>query len=111
MGATILPDLGAEILIPFCAVVGIAFSLLQWVYVSRVQLSPARDSNSNSAGKNGYNEYLIEEEDGVNDNNVVQKCAEIQNAISEGPAFSFSVSNFESFCFPSFLCPLRSDVV
>ena len=93
MGASILPDLGVEILIPFCAVVGIAFSLLQWVYVSRVQLSPARDSNSNSAGKNGYNDYLIEEEEGVNDNNVVQKCAEIQNAISEGPMFCLCLLN------------------
>ncbi|XP_050374962.1 pyrophosphate-energized vacuolar membrane proton pump-like [Argentina anserina] len=94
MGASILPDLGAEILIPFCAVVGIAFSLLQWVYVSRIQLSPARDSNSYSAGKNGCNDYLIEEEEGVNDNNVVQKCAEIQNAISEG-ATSFLFTEYK----------------
>jgi hypothetical protein len=28
--------------------------------------------------------YLIEEEEGLNDHNVVGKCAEIQNAISEG---------------------------
>ncbi|KAK9986771.1 hypothetical protein SO802_031722 [Lithocarpus litseifolius] len=33
--------------------------------------------------RNSYGEYLIEEEDCVNDQNVVVKCTEIQNAISE----------------------------
>lgn len=89
MGAsTILPDLGTEILIPVCAVIGIAFSLVQWILVSRVKLSPGRDSgapgNNGAAGKNGYADYLIEEEEGFNDHNVVVKCAEIQNAIAEG---------------------------
>ncbi|KAB2602489.1 pyrophosphate-energized vacuolar membrane proton pump [Pyrus ussuriensis x Pyrus communis] len=67
MGATILPNLGAEILIPLCAVIRIAFSLVQWMYVSQVKLSlgSSRDSNSSNAGKNGYNDYLIEEEEGV----------------------------------------------
>ncbi|PPS06491.1 hypothetical protein GOBAR_AA14155 [Gossypium barbadense] len=68
MGASsILPDLGTEILIPVCAVIGIAFSLVQWILVSRVKLSPGRDSgapgNSGAAGKNGYADYLIEEEE------------------------------------------------
>ena len=35
-------------------------------------------------GKNGNEDYLIEEEEGVNDESVVAKCAEIQTAISEG---------------------------
>jgi inorganic pyrophosphatase len=54
--------------------------------VSKVKLvpSPAASNNSGAAGKNGYGDYLIEEEEGLNDHNVVLKCAEIQNAISEG---------------------------
>ncbi|KAE8786152.1 Glycogen synthase kinase-3MsK-3 [Hordeum vulgare] len=39
---------------------------------------------SASGGKYGASEYLIEEEEGLNDHNVVLKCAEIQTAISEG---------------------------
>ncbi|KAI4973702.1 hypothetical protein ZWY2020_041483 [Hordeum vulgare] len=38
---------------------------------------------SASGGKYGASEYLIEEEEGLNDHNVVLKCAEIQTAISE----------------------------
>lgn len=91
MGAAILPDLGAEILIPVCAVIGIAFALVQWVLVSNIRLSPARDASGNSpgagGGKNGCTDYLIEEEEGLNDHNVVIKCAEIQSAISEGELF------------------------
>lgn len=91
MGAAILPDLGAEILIPVCAVIGIAFALVQWVLVSNIKLSPARDASGNSpgagGGKNGCTDYLIEEEEGLNDHNVVIKCAEIQSAISEGELF------------------------
>ncbi|PPD66408.1 hypothetical protein GOBAR_DD36714 [Gossypium barbadense] len=83
MGASILSDFGAEILIPVCAVIGIAFSLVQWVLVSKVKLSPGRESVNNGSGaKNGYSDYLIEEE-GLNDHSVVLKCAEIQSAISE----------------------------
>lgn len=91
MGASLLPDLGTEILIPVCAVVGICFSLFQWLLVSKVKLSPAEEShssNNNNNKKNGYTDYLVEEEEGLNDHNVVLKCAEIQNAISEGPFFS-----------------------
>ncbi|KAG4942993.1 hypothetical protein JHK82_047173 [Glycine max] len=95
MGAVILPDLGTEILIPVCAIIGIAFALFQWVLVSKVKLSAARDASSNAGGgKNGYNDYLIEEEEGLNDHNVVLKCAEIQNAISEG-ATSFLFTEYK----------------
>lgn len=102
MGATILPDLGAEIFIPVCAIVGIVFSLVQWYYVSQVKLSPARDSahNNSAAAKNGYSDYLIEEEEGVNDHNVVIKCAEIQSAISEGIPLPLLLLPFRFlFCF------------
>ncbi|KAL0354832.1 UNVERIFIED_CONTAM: Pyrophosphate-energized vacuolar membrane proton pump 1 [Sesamum radiatum] len=81
----LLPDLGTEIVIPLCAVIGIVFSLVQWFLVSKVKLSPERGgASAANNGKNGYSEYLIEEEDGINDQTVVVKCAEIQNAISEG---------------------------
>lgn len=79
--STILSDLGTEIIIPICAVVGIIFSLFQWYLVSQVKLSLEKPSADD---KNGYTEALIEEEEGINDHTVVQKCAEIQTAISEG---------------------------
>lgn len=82
MGATLLSELAAEVVIPVCAVIGIAFSLVQWILVSRVKLTTER--NAAGGSKNGYNDYLIEEEEGLNDHNVVVKCAEIQSAISEG---------------------------
>lgn len=79
-----IPDLVTQIVIPACAVVGIVFSLVQWFIVAKVKVSSERHVNNGGSAKNGYHEYLIEEEDGVNDQNVVAKCAEIQNAISEG---------------------------
>lgn len=78
--ATLLPDLGTEILIPICAVVGIAFALAQWLLVSKVKLSTSSDADS----KNGVTDRLVEEEDGFVDHAVVRKCADIQAAISEG---------------------------
>lgn len=86
MGSALLSDLGTEIVIPVCAVIGIVFSLVQWFLVSRVKVSTehAASSPTSNNGKNGYNDSLIEEEEGINDHNVVAKCADIQNAISEG---------------------------
>lgn len=86
VSAAILPDLGTLILIPVCALVGIVFALVQWVLVSKVKLSSDKPHSSSSSadGKNGFTEALIEEEEGINEPSVVQKCAEIQNAISEG---------------------------
>ena len=84
-GKALLPELWTEILVPVCAVVGIAFSLFQWYIVSGVKLTADRGASSESEdGKNGNEDYLIEEEEGVNDQSVVAKCAEIQTAISEG---------------------------
>ncbi|KAF8011630.1 hypothetical protein BT93_J2037 [Corymbia citriodora subsp. variegata] len=83
----LLSALATEIAIPACAVVGIVFSLVQWLLVSRVKVTPeqrAPSSSSPNSNKNGYGDYLIEEEEGVNDQSVVVKCAEIQSAISEG---------------------------
>ncbi|XP_073056305.1 pyrophosphate-energized vacuolar membrane proton pump-like isoform X1 [Primulina eburnea] len=83
--SALLPDLGTQIVIPVCAVIGIVFSLVQWLLVSRVKLS--LESNVSDSLKNvqdAHGDYLIEEEEGINDQNVVETCAEIQNAISEG---------------------------
>ena len=90
VASAFLPELWTEILVPVCAVVGIAFSLFQWFIVSRVRVSSDQGASSSSSGgsKNGYGDYLIEEEEGVNDQSVVAKCAEIQTAISEGKEIS-----------------------
>ncbi|OAY78536.1 Pyrophosphate-energized vacuolar membrane proton pump [Ananas comosus] len=84
MGAAVLSDLVAEVVIPVSAAVGIAFALVQWLLVSKVKLTPEHQAAAAAAeSKNGSGDYLIEEEEGLNDHNVVVKCAEIQNAISE----------------------------
>lgn len=88
MRVAMMSDLLTEVLIPVASVVGIFFSLLQWYFVSKVKLSPERQTRgAHDHGKNGYSDRLIEEEEGINDHNVVVKCAEIQNAISEGENF------------------------
>ena len=88
MGGAILSELATEIVVPVCAAVGIVFSLVQWLLVSRVKLTPHGATSSSPSGsnnnKNGYGDYLIEEEEGINDHSVVVKCADIQSAISEG---------------------------
>lgn len=95
MGSAILSDLATEIVIPVCAVVGIVFALVQWVLVSRIKLSPDRHSSSSNNGKGpGYGDYLIEEEEGLNDHNVVVKCADIQTAISEGEVSGLDLEVF-----------------
>jgi len=95
VASAFLPELWTEILIPVCAVVGIVFSLFQWFIVSQVRVSADQGASSSSGGanngKNGYGDYLIEEEEGVNDQSVVAKCAEIQTAISEGKISSNTV--------------------
>ncbi|VAI71128.1 unnamed protein product [Triticum turgidum subsp. durum] len=89
----ILGELGTEILIPVCGVVGIVFAVAQWFIVSKVKVTPGAASAA-GGGKNGYGDYLIEEEEGLNDHNVVVKCAEIQTAISEG-ATSFLFTMYQ----------------
>ncbi|KAK6156542.1 hypothetical protein DH2020_010790 [Rehmannia glutinosa] len=90
--SVLLPDLATQIIIPICALVGIAFALVQWVIVAKVKVSV--DKSHSADGKNGFTEALIEEEDGGSDHSVVQKCAEIQNAISEG-ATSFLFTMYQ----------------
>ncbi|XP_044958326.1 pyrophosphate-energized vacuolar membrane proton pump-like [Hordeum vulgare subsp. vulgare] len=79
----ILGELGTEILIPVCGVIGIVFAVAQWFIVSKVKVTPST-AFAAAGAKNGYGDYLIEEEEGLNDHNVVIKCAEIQTAIREG---------------------------
>ncbi|MCD7470903.1 Pyrophosphate-energized vacuolar membrane proton pump 1 [Datura stramonium] len=91
MGLALLPDLGTEIVILVCAIVGIVFSLFQWYIVLRVKVSSERGANSlSNNNKNGYEDYLIEEEEGINDQNIVAKCADIQNAIFKGKMSSYA---------------------
>lgn len=73
-----------QILIPLASLVGIGFALLQWFLVSKVRIS------SGSELEDGYNDMLIEEdvqEEGIDSDATVAKCAEIQKAISEGGLF------------------------
>ncbi|KAG6482925.1 hypothetical protein ZIOFF_059564 [Zingiber officinale] len=51
-------------------------------------------ADAEGTGKNGYSEYLIDEEEGLNDHNVVVKCAEIQRGISVG-ATSFLFTEYQ----------------
>ncbi|KVH98048.1 Pyrophosphate-energised proton pump [Cynara cardunculus var. scolymus] len=94
MTSPLLSGLATEIIIPICAVIGIVFSLLQWLLVSRVKVTPDPNGPPSNKNKNGYDDYLIEEEEGMNKHDVVVKCAEIQNAISEG-ATSFLFTEYQ----------------
>lgn len=68
-----------QLLIPAAALLGIGFALLQWLLVSRVKVSGNSDDESQENN-------LIEggQEEGIDDVEVVAKCAEIQKAISVG---------------------------
>ncbi|KAA8545240.1 hypothetical protein F0562_020024 [Nyssa sinensis] len=80
-----------QILIPLAAIVGIEFALLQWFLVSKVRVSNVSGLN------NGYMNALIEDdeqEEGVDNDEAVEKCAEIQNAISLG-ATSFLFTEYK----------------
>lgn len=77
MGGALLSEILTEILIPVALVIGIRFALIQWVLVSRVKVSLNHSHTPRNNNINGYMEYLIEEEEGLNDHNVINKCAEI----------------------------------
>jgi hypothetical protein len=78
MRAAILRDLGIEILFSFAP-------SLESPSLSSSGSSATRDSSPNAGDNYGYNEYLILEEEGINDHNVVVKSAKIQNTILKGP--------------------------
>lgn len=95
----------AQFLIPVAALVGIGFALLQWLLVSKVKVSADSDLS------NRYSDRLIEEEEeGIDHEDVANKCSEIQNAISVGeftfysrpppppPSHPLSCLRFLRFC-------------
>ena len=100
--AAILPELATQVLIPVAAAVGIAFAVLQWALVSKVRLTPERRADGGAAAKAGPADYLIEEEEGLNDHNVVVRCAEIQSAISEGEASRCWFCESTAYTYPPF---------
>lgn len=72
-----------QILIPVAAFIGIGFALIQWFLVSKVKVTSGIIENGSFNQRN----RLIEEDDqetGVDSDQLVFKCAEIQNAISVG---------------------------
>eukprot|EP00252_Welwitschia_mirabilis_P021781 TRINITY_DN568_c0_g3_i1.p1 TRINITY_DN568_c0_g3~~TRINITY_DN568_c0_g3_i1.p1 ORF type:complete len:765 (-),score=100.22 TRINITY_DN568_c0_g3_i1:142-2436(-) len=93
MGGALLSELGAEILIPVAAVIGIGFALIQWFLVSRVSVRQSKNAN-NADSKNGCDERLLQEEEGEIGANYAAKCDEIQSAISEG-ATSFLFTEYQ----------------
>nr|WRQ20302.1 pyrophosphate-energized vacuolar membrane proton pump 1 [Citrullus colocynthis] len=78
-----------QLLIPAAALLGIGFALLQWLLVSRVKVSsyPDDESQENNLIEGG-------QEEGIDDVEVVAKCAEIQKAISVG-ATSFLFTQYK----------------
>lgn len=80
-----------QLLIPAAALLGIGFALLQWLLVSRVKVSsyPDDESQENNLIEGG-------QEEGIDDVEVLAKCAEIQKAISVGEPL-FGLENFLLF--------------
>ncbi|KAJ7545172.1 hypothetical protein O6H91_09G110000 [Diphasiastrum complanatum] len=89
MAATLLSALLVEILIPVAALIGMVFALIQWFLVSRVSVGGGQASINN-----GYDQSLLDDEEGYDDAEAVALCAEIQNAISEG-AESFLITEYQ----------------
>ncbi|KMZ63977.1 Inorganic diphosphatase [Zostera marina] len=81
-----LMDLVTEIAIPVSAIIGIIFSLVQWYIVSKVKISGNQGLESNA------NDPLMEE--GINDQQIITKVTDIQNAISTG-ASSFLFTEYK----------------
>eukprot|EP00775_Hariotina_reticulata_P003821 gene3821-4079_t len=87
--AVLLPDIVPTVLIPVSAVLAIVFGLWLWKRVSAISLSPGQSVFRSQNGR----EYLLEEEQ-RGDDQVVQKAADIQEAISEG-ANSFLFTEYK----------------
>ncbi|KVI11009.1 Pyrophosphate-energised proton pump [Cynara cardunculus var. scolymus] len=82
-----------QVLIPVAAFIGIGFALVQWFLVSKVKVS----SGLTESGSQNQRNRLIEEDDqevGVDSDQLVFKCAEIQSAISVG-ATSFLYTQYK----------------
>jgi H+-translocating diphosphatase len=100
----------ADVVIPACAAVGIAFALWQWFLVSRVKMSAyaapgngghhggpvfRMEDDEEDVGMGGAGDRDEEEEETAGDGTVaVARCAEIQSAISVGEFNLFSTTPF-----------------
>ncbi|KAF6252549.1 pyrophosphate-energised proton pump [Scenedesmus sp. NREL 46B-D3] len=74
-----LPDIVPTVVIPVSAILAIVFGAWLWKRVSAISLTPGQSVFRSQNGR----EYLLEEEQ-RGDDEVVQKAADIQEAISEG---------------------------
>ncbi|KAK9830190.1 hypothetical protein WJX72_010203 [[Myrmecia] bisecta] len=83
-----MPDIVPQFLIPGSALLAIAFGLWLWWRVSHVLVKPGHSSRS----ENGR-EYLLEEEQRGEDE-IIQKAADLMEAISEG-ATSFLMTEYK----------------
>lgn len=94
---------GAEVLIPLAALIGIAFAVFQWFVVSRVKVpaaaaaAAAEEDAAKARLRTAESEVaeVVEdsEEAGVDYGRVEAKCAQIQDAISIG-ATSFLLTEY-----------------
>ncbi|KAL6589596.1 hypothetical protein ACP70R_050295 [Stipagrostis hirtigluma subsp. patula] len=97
----------ADVLIPACAAVGVAFALWQWLLVARVKVSAYAPPHANGrhggsssvfrpeADDDGEDVAMGDDEEGAADGVVaVARCAEIQSAISVG-ANSFLFTQYK----------------
>ena len=73
-----------QAVIPLAALIGIVFALTQWFLVSKVKVLSGNISENGSF--NQRNRLIVndDEEVGVDPDQLVFKCAEIQKAISVG---------------------------
>lgn len=96
----------ADVVIPACAVIGIAFALWQWFLVAKVKVSayaPAGnghgravfraegEDDDDAARIGGGGGDSDDEEDGGDGAAAVARCAEIQNAIAVGKSGEYFV--------------------
>ena len=79
-------DMAAEIGIPLAAAAGILFALLQWFLVSRVSISVDSEVND---------DLMHDEEEFLDQQAIVTRCAEIQSAISVGELKNFTFSKLK----------------
>eukprot|EP00891_Asterochloris_glomerata_P003635 jgi/Astpho2/3635/Aster-06926 len=87
--AKMLQHLAVDILIPGAAILSIIFGVFLWYRVSKIQVS----TGSQGLRADGTRGYLLEEEQRGEDE-IVQKAADLQAAISEG-ATSFLFTEYK----------------
>lgn len=83
----VLSDSATHVIIPGSAVIGIIFAVFLWHRVSKIAVAGGQPVRTG-----GNRDYLLEENRG--DDEVLQKCADIQDHISEG-ATSFLITEYK----------------